>query len=149
MIGPECLGEVLGEEPAPPPEVPRGTRARWAVPFGLLVASAGTVLPWTHFGTGASAFGAWALDGRWSLLAAAASVVGVAAWTASMILRPRIAWVAGGPAGVIAAAAAALAIANPPPLTHAWIGPWVTLAGGALAALSAATGRRALDRRVA
>jgi hypothetical protein len=149
VLGPECLGQVLGEEPVPPPEVPRGRPTRWAAGVGLLIASAGTVLPWTHFGTGASPFGAWAFDARWSLAAAIASVVGLAAWIVTKLRWPSIAVAVGGVAGVLAAAAAGLAVANPPPLTHAWIGSWVTLAGGAFAALSAALGRRAQGGPVA
>jgi hypothetical protein len=121
------------------PRPPRD-RALIAAGIGFLVAAGASILPWTPFGLGSGAFGAWGLSPlRWSTLAASASVAGLIL-AGVLIGRHRRVRASGaillGLLGLLAAAAAGgavLHILNPPPFTHASPGPWVAL-GGALAA---------------
>lgn len=137
-IGPECLSAVLGgdavPEPLPGPAPrPRGPALALAAFGGVLAA---TVLPWTRFGQGSGAFGAWDLPFRWSLLVVGAALVGLGIAAAAWLRRRTL-----GPAGrrvlvalaAAAAAATALHVLNPPPFARPWVGPWVALAGSAAA----------------
>ena len=110
--------------------------------LGLLVAVVGSILPWTRFGQPSGIFGGWGVDPqRWSSLATYASLVGWILWavwrarqrepsrTHSTILLV---------VSLATAAGAILHILNPPPFTHAWLGPWVSIGGAALAVLASA-----------
>jgi B-box zinc finger protein len=151
VIGPECIGEVLGggSDRSPADALDPG-RLGLLGGFGLLFAAAATCIPWTWFGSGASLFGAWSLDRRWSMLAAVASVLGLVAWTGCRLRGAELADAVAMIAGSVAAGAAVLALLNPPPLTHAAVGPWLTTAGGVVGAVAGAIDlRRRWARRVA
>jgi len=153
-IGAECLSAVLGDEGVPaPPERAHPPAAPFLALLGSLVAVVGTALPWTRFGPGSGALGAWSGTVRWSLVAAVAAVVTfvVALALAVLYLRRVVRWgwfvllvvVAGatGVAAVLHAAAAARTVTTRP-----WIGGWATLSGATVsilaAAAEAASGRR-------
>jgi hypothetical protein len=139
--GPECLGEVLGDD-APPVEAPKPTRAPADRVAGvaLLVALAATLAPWTRFGAGSGWFhGAWSADVRWSMLAAISALVGAIAWWTAKPGRGTIGRRVCLGACVGLAVGALLSILNPPPFTKPALAPWVALAAAivALAALLA------------
>jgi hypothetical protein len=119
-------------------EVPRrepGAGARLVARAGFLVAALTTTLPWSRFGPGSEAFGAWSTETRWSLLAAVAAVGGVLI----SVARPRVrargpGWdVAAVTTGAILVLSSILAIARPPAFSSPWLGPWVALVGGLVA----------------
>jgi hypothetical protein len=93
------------------------------------------MLPWSRFGPGSEAFGAWSTETRWSLLAAVAAVGGVLI----SVTRPRVrargpGWdVAAVTTGAILVLSSILAIARPPAFSSPWLGPWVALVGGLVA----------------
>jgi B-box zinc finger protein len=151
VLGPECIGEVLGRDTVrQPAEALDPGRLGLLGGFGLLIAAAATCIPWTWFGSGATLFGAWSLDRRWSMLAAVVSVLGLAVWFGSRLRGAELADVVAMVAGSVVAVAAVLAVLNPPPLTHASIGPWLTTVGGVMGAVTGATDlRRRWARRVA
>ena len=145
--GPECLQAVLGTdataslEPADPRPV-RTIRTIAAVAFGAAILA--TTLPWSRFGPGSGAFGAWTRTGRWSLLAAAAAVAGlvlsIVALGRSEPGRRRDAALA--ILGGLVAAASLLSVAFPPAFSRPWLGPWVAVVAGVLACgASVAAGR--------
>jgi hypothetical protein len=153
-IGAECLSAVLGDEGVPaPPERAHRPPAPFLALLGALVALAGTTLPWTRFGAGSGAFGAWNGTVRWSVVAAVAAVVTflVALSLVVFYLQRVVRWgwfvllvvvaSATGVAAVLHAAAAAQTVTTRP-----WIGGWVTLGGATVtilaAAAEAASGRR-------
>src|SRR2546423_13270757 len=71
--GAECLPDdaaPAGEDDSPSERSRRGAALAG---LGSLAALVTTLFPWTRFGTGSGALGAWG-TGRWSLLAALASV---------------------------------------------------------------------------
>jgi hypothetical protein len=124
-------------------EVPRrepGTGARLVARAGFLVAAVTTMLPWSRFGPGSEAFGAWSTETRWSLLAALSAVAGLLISGVGHRLR------AHGPGWGVAAVSmgaslvlsSILAVARPPAFSSPWLGPWLALASG-LVALVAST----------
>jgi peptidoglycan/LPS O-acetylase OafA/YrhL len=144
VLGAECLTAALGPDAVPedaigvrPPSSPFG--ALTGIAFGLGLAA--TVLPWSRFGVGAEAFGAWGRTVRWSILAGGAAAAGAALWLALRVWRPTPrTWmrVALALLGGLSAAAALLAVLRPPPFTRTWIGAWVAVGAGILAAATAA-----------
>jgi hypothetical protein len=100
----------------------------------LAVAALTSLLPWTRFGTGSGFAGAWAFDERWSMLAASAGVVGLAAWSAFGRL-PSVTRTAAILAGTMVAVGSSFAILNPPPFTKPALAPWIGVAAGAGAAI--------------
>jgi hypothetical protein len=141
VLGPECVGEVLGQEAthevASPPRRPRRPGLRLAgVGFaGAVVASA---LPWSNrFSSHETGlFGGWGFSPlAWSLVAAGAGVIGAAAWVTAQ-WRPRRGRMLRGAmlalAGLVAAGAV-LYLLGPPPFSHPWLGPWVALGAGTIA----------------
>jgi len=133
VYGGECLPAMLGDDVAS--KTATATQAvaspgAMAVTAAFAIAVLGTMLPWTRFQEGSGPFGAWGLSPRWSMLAALASACGVVAsiplWRE---LRPALVR-AVRVSAVVVAAGAILAIARPPAFAPAWVGPWVTLAGG-------------------
>jgi hypothetical protein len=136
--GSECLPTVLGSD-APAPGEPSDARADRAIrvvalgAFGVAVLA--TMLPWSRFGPGSGAFGAWTRAGRWSVLAAAAAVVGLILAIVSLRRaepsRPRD--VACAILGGAIAIAAALSSVFPPAFSRPWLGPWVAAGAGLLA----------------
>jgi hypothetical protein len=136
--GPECLRTVLGDD-APPEEPSQATRstAERIAGVAILVALAASLAPWTLFGAGSGWFhGAWALDARWSMLAAPSALIGSVAWWGSGPRGYRWGRVVCVVACAGVALGSALAIANPPPFTKAALAPWIALAA-AVVALSA------------
>lgn len=136
--GSECLSTVLGSD-APPAVEPhevrpdRATRAVALAAFGAAVLA--TTLPWSRFGPGSGAFGAWTRAGRWSLLAAAAAVAGLIVAIVSLRRtqpsRPRD--LACAILGGSVAVAATLSVLLPPAFSRPWLGPWVAIVSGMLA----------------
>jgi B-box zinc finger protein len=151
VLGPECIGEVLGGDAVrPPPDALDPGRLGLLGGFGLLIAAAATCIPWTWFGSGATVFGAWSLDRRWSMLAAVLSVLGLVVWFGSRLRGAEFADGVALVAGSVVAVAAVLAVLNPPPLTHASMGPWLTIVGGVVSAVAGVIDlRRRWARRVA
>jgi protein-S-isoprenylcysteine O-methyltransferase Ste14 len=130
VLGPGCVAAELGD-PAlvEPPEPGRATS--WGAVAGALVAVLGTIGPWTRTGAGDRLFGAWVLTPRWSMLVGVASVaLLLVAWRWSDRSRGRTAATALGIGAVIGSV---LAILFPPTFQAASWGPWVTLAGAAIA----------------
>ena len=108
-----------------------------AVGIGLIAAVAASILPWTRFGISSGLFGAWGIvQLRWSTLAAASAALGLTLWIAMRLTR-RIEGRALIGLFVLSLASIAGTILhcyNPPPFTHAWLGPWVAIPSAALAA---------------
>ena len=131
MLGPGCVARELGD-PAlvSPPEPDRGRS--WLAVAGAVVAALGTIAPWTRTGAGDRLFGAWVPTARWSIVAAMASVALVPVawrWARRSSGRPLVLGL-----GLVVVAASGLAILLPPTFQAASWGPWVTAAGGAVAA---------------
>src|SRR5205085_10287180 len=99
-----------------------------AAGVGLIAAVTASLLPWTRFGISSGMFGAWGIvQLRWSTLAAASAALGLVLWLAARMTdridgRTLIALIALAMASI---AGAILHCYNPPPFTHAWLGPWV------------------------
>jgi hypothetical protein len=129
VLGAECLPEVLGDDT---PEAPTGpirrrparSIAEWVIGALFAVAVLATLLPWTRFGTGSGFAGGWAIDRRWSMLAAGAAVVSLGLWIRS-VRRPSIARAVAMVGGALILTGSALAIANPPPFTKPALAPWL------------------------
>ncbi|HXF73218.1 MAG TPA: hypothetical protein VNO79_11480 [Actinomycetota bacterium] len=152
VLGPCCLETALG----PVPDGGHAVRpAPDAIPAGLVgaslaLATLATALPWTRFGVGSGAFGAWSGSFRWSMVAATAAVLGLGLWSlgrrgrlGAHRLRPGF---FGALAGV-GATGALLAIAHPPPFARPSLGPWLALVACAAAAVAAAWWERARRRQ--
>jgi hypothetical protein len=136
--GAECLVSILGPELAADAEVPgraSDTRARSLARLGFAIATTATVLPWSRFGPGSEAFGAWSRSGRWSVVAAVAAVLGLALSLAQRSPRLRGAgWdLAASALGAAVTLGALLSVAFPAAFSRPWLGPWVATASGALA----------------
>jgi hypothetical protein len=103
-----------------------------------------TFLPWSRFGVGAGAFGAWDQGPRWSSLAATAAVLGCLAWAARRLLLPSRRWldVAIAVLGGLVSVGAVMSIWHRPAFTRTWIGPWIALLAGVVACASAVAARR-------
>jgi hypothetical protein len=146
VLGPECLSAVLGPEVV---EEPARGRARPGRPLrfhlaglGLAVALAGTVTPWSspNFSHYTGLFGGWGFSPlAWSLLAAVGAAAGTVGWTVAWLTgRGGRGWLlALAGAGLAAVAGAALFATWPPFATHPWLGPAITLGGGAVATFGA------------
>jgi hypothetical protein len=145
VLGSECLAAELGPD-APAAKLPErdpaaGARRLVQAAFGAAVVA--TILPWSRFGTGSAAFGAWPAAPRWSTAAAAAALVGLGLsltgrwWRGSAEALD----LATAVAGVLLVVASVLAIARPPAFTAPWLGPWVALAAGAVAATASLVAR--------
>ena len=151
MFGVECLGDVLGSDaPAEPEQGARGpdplarTIARIAFTAGVVA----TVLPWSRFGPGSEAFGAWGQTVRWSIVAGVAAIAGLALTLAQR--RPRLrtpGWdTLAATLGAIVAMAAAFAVLFPPAFSRPWVGPWVAVAAGTIACGASVVAGRAAER---
>ncbi|HEU4527204.1 MAG TPA: B-box zinc finger protein [Actinomycetota bacterium] len=137
VLGAECLPEPFGSD-LPRIVRPPVTVLQLIAGAGLALALLGTVLPWSRFGVGSGAFGAWGEPIRWATLTVVAVVLALLAWGARRaLLRPpsfldtAIAVLAG-----VACVAALLSVWHPPAFARTWIGPWVAFAGGAIACTS-------------
>jgi len=93
----------------------------------------GTAMPWSRVGPDAGAFGAWGGPPRWAILTTVAAVAGIALWLVARFTRivpERAADLALAVLGGVAVLGATLAVWHPPAFTPAWLGAWVSLAGG-------------------
>jgi len=151
VLGPECLAEVIGRDTSAPHAVPTRPRAVSFDVVGImfLATVAATVLPWTRFGVASGLFGAWGLvQARWSTLAAGAAVRGLILWIRLRVSR-RIesrGLIALFVLALASIAGAVLHCYNPPPFTHAWIGPWAAIPLAALTACATLWTLRAVSR---
>jgi hypothetical protein len=136
-FGAECLSDVLGPDVAdaidPGPRADLAPRVLALAAFGMAVLA--TALPWSRFGPGSGAFGAWTRSGRWSLVAASAAIAGLALTVARLLSRlrhPR--WdVAIASLGALVTVAALLSVLFPPAFSRPWLGPWFAVVTGAVA----------------
>jgi hypothetical protein len=142
-FGAECLARVLGdEEPVPTPASPSRSVLDRGIGLTLAVASIVTLMPWTRFGTGSRWLrGGWALDQRWSMLAAGASVLGLAIWFLAGRRHAGVGRLGALAAGTLVALGSTLAILNPPPFTKPAIAPWISLVAGVACLSLAGTSR--------
>ena len=137
-FGSECLPTVLGVDAPASSQTDdlrpdRAIRIASVLAFGAAVLA--TTLPWSRFGPGSEAFGAWTRAGRWSLVAALAAVVGLVLSLVSLG-RPepsRSRDVAAVGLGASVALASALSLMFPPAFSRPWLGPWVAITFGVLA----------------
>jgi hypothetical protein len=138
-LGSECLATELGEE-APTQEIgaarAKAGEGRTVARVGLVVAALATILPWSRFGPGSGPFGAWSADPLWSMIAAIVATAGlVLAVTQPMARERSRAWdLACLVTALLVVAGSALALARPPAFASPWLGPWLALLGGLLAA---------------
>jgi hypothetical protein len=153
VLGPDCLWTVLGAEEVPVVRVPDPISLPRAVAgAAFAVAVLASLLPWSRFGMGSGALGAWGREPHWSLLAGVAAAIGFAVWFSRALVRPAdgSAWdIAMTALGAIVTLGTTLALLNPPPFTKPWLGPWVALPAGAVAwaaSIVALRMRRAPDR---
>jgi len=137
-FGTECLSDVIGPDAAettdPTRSRPdRGIRTFALAAFGLAVIA--SAMPWSRFGPGSEAFGAWTRSGHWSLVAALAAIVGLALTGARLVSRLRDpAWdVAIAGLGALVVVASLLSVLFPPAFSRPWLGPWFAVAAGAVA----------------
>jgi hypothetical protein len=134
VLGPECLGAELGE-PAitTAPEPDRALAGSWAAVAGAVLALVATAGPWTRTGAGDRLFGAWVPSLRWSMVAAVAVALLLAAvwWFRARGARSGAMLVI--LCGTTTTIASALAIAFPPTFQVASWGPWVAATGGVIA----------------
>jgi len=137
-FGSECLADVLGSDAGDTidpstPHADRGVRTIALAAFGLAVLA--TALPWSRFGPGSGAFGAWTRSGHWSLVAALAAIAGLvltAGRLRSRLLDPG--WdVAIAGLGALVVVASLLSVLFPPAFSRPWLGPWFAVVFGTLA----------------
>lgn len=136
--GAECLVSVLGPEAAAGAQTPLrapDARARSVARIAFALATLATMLPWSRFGPGSEAFGAWSRSGRWSVLAGLAAVLGLALSLAQRSARLRTpGWdVAVAMTGAVVVIGSILSVAFPAAFSRPWLGPWVAAVAGALA----------------
>lgn len=149
--GSECLQTVLGTDAPASVEhgVPRPDRAiRTIRAFAFGAAIVATTLPWSRFGPGSGAFGAWTRAGRWSLLAAAAAVAGLIVSIVSLA-RPEPSRSRDGALVILGAAvslASLLSVAFPPAFSRPWLGPWVAVVTGVLACGASIAAERSSEK---
>jgi hypothetical protein len=136
-FGSECLADVLGTDAgdasAMSTRPDRGVRTFALAAFGVAVLA--TALPWSRFGPGSGAFGAWTRSGHWSLVAALAAIAGLvltAGRLRSRLLDPG--WdVAIAGLGALVVVASLLSVLFPPAFSRPWLGPWFAVVAGAIA----------------
>jgi hypothetical protein len=154
VFGTECLSEVLG--PDAPSGSEDGARAEDAPPrtvarIGFAFAVVATALPWSRFGPGSEAFGAWGQTARWSMIAGIAAIAGLALTLAQRrpMLRTRRWDIVAATLGAVVALAAVFAVLFPPAFSRPWLGSWVALASGILACAASAVAGRTAERATA
>ena len=153
-FGSECLSTVLGSDaPASVEHVEarrdRVIRVVALVAFGAAALS--TTLPWSRFGPGSGAFGAWTRAGRWSLLAAAAAAAGLVLAIVSLA-RPepsRSRDLTCAVLGGAVALAASLSVLFPPAFSRPWLGPWAALVAGFIACGASVVAVRSAENETA
>jgi hypothetical protein len=137
-FGSECLADVLGPDAGETTDVStprpdRGARTFALAGFGIAVLA--TALPWSRFGPGSGAFGAWTRSGHWSLVAALAAIGGLIITAAQLRSRLRDpGWdVAIVGLGALVVVASLLSVLFPPAFSRPWLGPWLAVVAGAMA----------------
>jgi hypothetical protein len=139
VLGTECLPEVLGDDTPTSPPLRAWQRYRFPIDrvtgASLAVAVVVTLLPWTRFSTGSGFAGAWAIDRRWSMLAACGAVLTFVACL-GLGRRAAVARSVAIMGGAAIAAGSLLAALNPPPFTKPALAPWIALAAGVVAMTS-------------
>ncbi|HEU4356397.1 MAG TPA: hypothetical protein VFT27_12480 [Actinomycetota bacterium] len=137
VLGTECLPEPFGPDVPTAPH-PGSTPLQLAAGVGLIFALLGTLLPWARFGVGSGAFGAWGQPIRWATLTVIAALLGIGAWgiRRALLHPPHALDTAVAVLGGLSSLGAMLSIWHPPAFSPTWIGPWVTLFGGAIACAS-------------
>lgn len=145
-VGAECLATVLGPDAPVADPVPRrrpGDVAFALAGLGFLVAAVATVVPWTNALTSSHVrgfLGSWELSPvSWALLSAATAPLGLAVWVLAR-LRPAtrvspMLWLL-AVVGAAVVGGAVLFLAAPPFATHPFLGPWLAIPAGGLAAAS-------------
>jgi hypothetical protein len=136
--GVECLASVIGADiaaTAEPPVRAPDARARSAARLGFALATLATMVPWSRFGAGSEAFGAWTRSNRWSVLAAVAALMGLGLSLAQRSPRLRtLRWdLAVSMLGAAVTIASLLAVAFPPAFSRPWLGPIIASVAGAMA----------------
>lgn len=136
--GAECLVSVLGPDLVAGADLPvraSDSRARSLARLGFAIAVAATVLPWSRFGPGSEAFGAWSRSGRWSVVTGVVAVAGLALSFAQRSPRLRSpGWdLVVAMLGAAVTIAALLSVAYPAAFSRPWLGPWFAAAAGILA----------------
>jgi hypothetical protein len=138
VVGKECFSAVLEDAPATDsPPAPLQHRGDWPALAGFGFVVLLSVFPWARFG-GSGFFDAW--RHRWSLVAVAAAVAGLAITLVArrrqsdpMVVGPILAVLA-----LIVGGAAVLAFRDPPPLTEASSAAWLAVIGAVLALIGSA-----------
>jgi hypothetical protein len=137
VLGVECVERVLGAPPQPPVRPTRSAAAR-AAGAGLGLAALASAFPWTRTGVGDGLLGGWDSVPSWSFAASAISVAALLVWVVAGPRGRRTAIAAAAVGGLLAIGGAAMAAIHPPFLTRPWLGPFVAIGGGLLAAIAAA-----------
>ncbi len=136
-FGSECLADVLGPGAGDTtdPSTARPNRVRMFALAAFGVAVLATALPWSRFGPGSSAFGAWTRSGHWSLVAALAAIGGLVITAARLRSRLRDpGWdVAIAGLGALVVVASLLSVLFPPAFSRPWLGAWFAVVAGAMA----------------
>ncbi len=120
-------------------------RSTWTG-VGATIAVAASLLPWKRYGLGSGWFGAWGSTMRWSILAGVASIVCLLVWALVSIagLKPGRTWRrALRVLALIIGAGAVLHVLRRPGFGPLAVGPWVSLAGAAIALAGTFFGRGA------
>jgi hypothetical protein len=151
VFGAECLSEVLGADA--PSETVDGsrtpdTRIRRIGRIGFAAAVLATALPWSRFGPGSEAFGAWGQTAWWSMISGVAAIAGLALTFAQLgpgLRTPRWDAVA-ATLGAVVALAALVAVLFPPAFSRPWLGPWVAVSAGVVACVGSLVAGRTLGR---
>lgn len=147
--GTECLPEILGPDAPHPTESTvhrpdRVIRMLTQLAFGLAVLA--TALPWSRFGPGSGAFGAWTRSGLWSLVAGSAAIAGLVLAAARWRRVRDMRWdVVLATLGALVAVASLLSVLFPPPFSRPWLGPWFAFAFGTLACTTSILALRTAD----
>ena len=154
MFGTECLSEVLGPDAPSASEVgprPADARARTVARIGFACAVVATALPWSRFGPGSEAFGAWGHTARWSMIAGIAAIAGLVLTLTQRrpMLRTRGWDIVAATLGAVVAMAAVFAVLFPPAFSRPWLGPWVALASGIVACGASAVAGQTAERAAA
>jgi hypothetical protein len=136
-FGSECLADVLGPDVGDTtnPSTARPNRVRTFALAAFGVAVLATALPWSRFGPGSGAFGAWTRSGHWSLVAALAAIGGLVITAARLRSRLRDpGWdVAIAGLGALVVVASLLSVLFPPAFSRPWLGAWFAVVAGAMA----------------
>jgi hypothetical protein len=151
VFGAECLGEVLGADAPSEPEDSMRTadaRGRRIARVGFAVAVLAMALPWSRFGPGSEAFGAWGQTAWWSMVAGVAAIAGLV--LTLLQLRPGLrtpGWDAvAASLGAIVALSTVVAVLFPPSFSRPWLGPWLAASAGVVACGGSVVAGRAAAR---